>query len=103
MSRARNSRAPPRQRVNHGLQVAAEVDAVTPAFKDAAVRPFEWVRKLSKRTVCQGLPVPERLFVGVSQWCQPPPAVLTSAVLLSGLTHQSGRRYMGTAADLVTP
>lgn len=32
------TRAPPRQGVNHGFKVTAEVDAVTPALKDAAVR-----------------------------------------------------------------
>lgn len=61
---AQLTRAPPRQCVNHGFKVAAEVDAVTPALKNAAVRTFEWVRKLSERAVGQGLPVPERFFRG---------------------------------------
>lgn len=56
--------APLRQCVNHGFKVAAEVDAVTPALKDAAARTFEWVPKLSEGAVGQSLPVPERFFRG---------------------------------------
>jgi hypothetical protein len=50
--------------VKHGFELPAEVDAVTPALKDAVIRACEWVYKLPERAMGKGLPVPERFFCG---------------------------------------
>ncbi|WP_405500710.1 hypothetical protein OG501_17770 [Streptomyces niveus] len=50
--------------MKHDFQVLAEVSAVTPALRDAAIGACEWVYKLSEGAMGIGLPVPERFFCG---------------------------------------
>lgn len=50
--------------VKHGFEVLAEVGAVTPAPRDAAIEICEWFYKSSEGAMGIGLPVPERFFCG---------------------------------------
>lgn len=61
---AQLTRALPGQRVKHGFEVLAEAGAVAPALNDAAIRPCEWIYKLSEGAMGKGLPVPERFLCG---------------------------------------
>lgn len=50
--------------MEHGFEVITEADAVTPAFRDAAVGTCEGVYKVSEGAMGISLPVPESFFCG---------------------------------------